>query len=103
MRHRSNPPHARETRLQTTLRLRTVTTRSEPVPALNGSAPMMTFSARWRVELRRQAIALLEERRYEELLGVLCSAREQHPYDLEILRSIRVLEHHLIDDHGEAA
>jgi hypothetical protein len=63
----------------------------------------MTFSARWRLELRRQAIALLEARRYEELLGVLCSAREQHPHDLEILRSIRVLEHHLIDDHGEAA
>jgi hypothetical protein len=65
--------------------------------------PSLTFSGAWRAELRRQAIALLEARRYEDLLGVLCSAREQHPHDLEILRSIRVLEHHLIDDHGEAA
>jgi hypothetical protein len=52
-------------------------------------------SGTWRRELRAAAIALLEERRYADLLAILRAAREQRPSDLEILKSIRVLELHL--------
>lgn len=58
-------------------------------------------SGTWRIELRERAVALLERRRYAELLELLREALKQRPSDLEILKSIRVLEHHL--DSSDAA
>jgi hypothetical protein len=96
MRNRAvSPYHA-------TLRLRSV---SDTAPRQAGetseTAPKQSgigWAGSWRADLRRHVIALLEERRHDDLLGLLCSAREQHPDDLEIERSIRVLERHLTGD-----
>lgn len=51
---------------------------------------------RWEAVVSREEIAeLLADRRYEELLDRLGAARKRWPRDLELLRSIRVLEDHL--------
>lgn len=51
---------------------------------------------RWEAELPREEIgALLADRRYLDLLIRLGEARARWPMDLELLRSMRVLEHHL--------
>lgn len=57
-----------------------------------GAAPRR----RWEAILSREEIAeLLAEKRYEDLLERLRETRGRFPRDLELLRSIRVLEDHL--------
>jgi len=51
---------------------------------------------RWEAELPREEIAsLLSEGRLQDLLERLGDARKRWPKDLELLRSVRVLEDHL--------
>jgi hypothetical protein len=51
---------------------------------------------RWEDLVPREEIAcLLAEGRYLDLLMRLGDARVRWPHDLELLRSVRVLEHHL--------
>lgn len=51
---------------------------------------------RWESVLPREEIAcLLAERRYLDLLARLEEAKEHYPHDLEVIRSVRVLQHHL--------
>jgi hypothetical protein len=60
-----------------------------------GDAPAIQ-RRRWEAVLPREEIAgLLAERRYQDLIGRLTEARARWPRDLELLRSIRVLEDHL--------
>ena len=51
---------------------------------------------RWEAHISREEIVhLLENRRYLDLLARLEEARQHHRYDLELMRSVRVLQHHL--------
>jgi hypothetical protein len=44
---------------------------------------------------RARIIRLLEERRYEDVLVLLRAAHRRRPHDLEVLKSLRILELHL--------
>ncbi len=51
---------------------------------------------RWEALLpREEAVAMLQAGEWLELLRRLREARQQWPTDLELLRSVRVLEHYL--------
>ncbi len=51
---------------------------------------------RWEAELPREEIAsLVADRRWQDLLTRLGEARARWPRDLELLRTIRVVEDHL--------
>jgi hypothetical protein len=76
---------------------------STTLQKIERGADVFRPSGAWRLELRRRAIALLEERRYGELLALLRAARRERPSDLEILKSIRVLEFHLEREPPRAA
>jgi hypothetical protein len=61
----------------------------------DGSAPPIE-RRRWEAVLPREEIAtLLAENKFEELLARLAEVRGKWPRDLELLRSVRVLEDHL--------
>ena len=56
---------------------------------------------RWEADVTREEIAeLLAAREYEQLLERLVAARARWGRDLELLRSIRVLEDHLKTKRG---
>jgi hypothetical protein len=58
---------------------------------------------RWEAVLPREEIAsLLAESRLQDLLVRLVDARARWPRDLELLRSIRVIEDHLKSRAGSA-
>jgi hypothetical protein len=58
---------------------------------------------RWEAVLPREEIAsLLAESRLQDLLARLGDARARWPRDLELLRSIRVIEDHLKSRAGSA-
>ncbi|MEM9196122.1 MAG: hypothetical protein AAGF12_43555 [Myxococcota bacterium] len=46
-------------------------------------------------ELRARAVAHLKAGEYEACLALLQEARRSNPYNLELLRSVRVLEYYL--------
>ncbi|HJL17536.1 MAG TPA: hypothetical protein RMH99_17845 [Sandaracinaceae bacterium LLY-WYZ-13_1] len=51
---------------------------------------------RWEAALSRDEILyLLHHERHVDLLARLCEVRTHYPHDLELLRSIRLLEKHL--------
>lgn len=51
---------------------------------------------RWEAQISREEILhLLERGRLVDLLARLEEARTHHRHDLELLRSVRVLQHHL--------
>jgi hypothetical protein len=61
----------------------------------DGSGPPIE-RRRWEAVLPREEIAeLLAENRFRDLLARLAEARARWPRDLELLRSMRVLEDHL--------
>lgn len=62
-----------------------------------GGAPAAPITRRrWEAVLPREEIAtLLAENRFEDLRARLTEARAKWPRDLELLRSVRVLEDHL--------
>ena len=56
-------------------------------------APPPIARRRWEAAVTREEIAvLLAERRWQDLLARLAEARARWPKDLELLRSMRVLE-----------
>lgn len=50
----------------------------------------------WETSITREEVMhLLHAGRYLDLLARLEEARSRLPYDLELLRSVRVLQHHM--------
>lgn len=63
-------------------------------PTTRGAAPQ---AVRREVVDRDKVIRLMQEKRYEDVVILLKAARRRRPYDLEILRSLRILELHLAE------
>jgi hypothetical protein len=62
----------------------------------DGEGPTSIERRRWEALLPREEIAaMLAERRFEDLLARLREARARWPRDLELIRSVRVLDDHL--------
>lgn len=67
-----------------------------PTSTNDDATPPVVNRRKWEAVLPREEIAtLLAERRLRELLARLAEVRKRWPRDLEILRTIRVVEDHL--------